>query len=285
MTGVRFAWSSLVAFVLQNAVHGRVAAAMAFTVVACSQEAMLERFASKDAQAAARARIEQLRSRDFDALEKDIDPTLRGPGLRSTLEKMAALIPAGQPSSVKLVGAHQFSGPDAHTTNLNFEYGFDNRWLLINVAMREKGGVTTLVGMHVSPIAGPLEEQSRFSLRDKTPTHYAVLASAVVVVLLTVYALIACIRTPMPRRKWAWILFILVGIGKLGVDWSTGEVSVMPLSVQIFSASAMAAFPGPWMVAVSLPLGAIVFLLRRRRDFADNRPAMPTPATTKEPSP
>jgi hypothetical protein len=68
----------------------------------------------------------------------------------------------------------------------------------------------------------------------------------------------------MAGRKWLWVLFILLGLGKLAVNWSTGEWQVMPLAVQVFSASIFSSPYSPWILAVSFPLGAIVFLFRRR---------------------
>jgi len=41
---------------------------------------------------------------------------------------------------------------------------------------------------------------------------------------LALYALLVCIRTPIRRRKWLWIIVTILGIGKLGIDWSSGEL-------------------------------------------------------------
>jgi hypothetical protein len=94
--------------------------------------------------------------------------------------------------------------------------------------------------------------------------QYFVLALAVFFPLLTLYALVLCAKTPLPRRKWPWVLFILLGIGKLAVNWTTGSWGMTPVAVQLFSASATAPLYGQWTVAVSLPLGAIIFLVRRK---------------------
>jgi hypothetical protein len=54
-------------------------------------------------------------------------------------------------------------------------------------------------------------------------------------------------------------------VGKFSVNWTTGQWAVSLTSVQLFCASAFAPLYGPWTIAVSLPLGALVFLLLRRR--------------------
>ena len=68
----------------------------------------------------------------------------------------------------------------------------------------------------------------------------------------------------MAGRKWPWVLFILFGIGSLAVNWTTGETQVSALALRLFSISISGALYGPWVLAVSFPLGALVFLFRRK---------------------
>ncbi|MFZ1910299.1 MAG: hypothetical protein WAU52_14575 [Burkholderiales bacterium] len=236
-------------------------------LMGCSPEQVLQKFSSPEDQATARSYVERLRARNFDEIEKALDPSVRTPNIRETLVKMASLIPNQEPTSVKIVGAQSFSAPDAKTVSTTFEYSFGDRWLLANVAVRESQGVRTVVGFHVKPISQSLEVQNRFTLAGKSTIQYSVLIAAIAAVLLTVYALVVCIKTKFPRRKWLWILFVVIGLGKLAVNWTTGEWGIAPLTVQLFSASAVAPFYGPWIIAVSLPLGAIVFLFFKRKSL------------------
>jgi hypothetical protein len=91
-----------------------------------------------------------------------------------------------------------------------------------------------------------------------------VLGGAIIAAIFTLTVLVVCIRTKMQRRKWLWILFILFGFGRLSVNWTTGQWGIGVLAVQLFSASAHADFFGPWIVSVSLPAGAVIFLIKRR---------------------
>jgi Phospholipase_D-nuclease N-terminal len=92
-----------------------------------------------------------------------------------------------------------------------------------------------------------------------------VLAAAAAAPLFTLYALIVCIRTKIERRKWLWILFILFGFGRFMVNWTTGSWDFHIFYAQLLSASAGAAFFGPWIISVSLPVGAVFFLSRRKK--------------------
>jgi hypothetical protein len=233
-------------------------------LVACSQEEMLQKFTSPEEQAVAKKYIDQLRNRDFDEIEKAAAPSIVSASLEGTLKTMADLLPADPPVSVRLVGAHRMSSTSGTVVSLTFEYQFRERFVLANVATKTNSGVISIVGLHVQPESGSLESQNRFTLGGKSALQYGVLASAVVAALFTLCVLVVCIRTKLKRRKWLWILFILFGFGKLSVNWATGQLGIQLLAAQLLSASTHADFFGPWIISVSLPVGAVVFLLLRR---------------------
>lgn len=234
-------------------------------LAACGQQDILQKIASPAEQATARKYIDELRSLDFGDIEKAIDPTIADGIAGGTLAKMAALIPNGTPTSVQLVGANRFSSESTGTTlNLTYEYQFGTQYLLANVATKAKNGVLTIVGFRVLPESASLESQNKFNLSGKSALHHGVLGAAIAMAIFTLVVLVVCIRTKIRRRKWLWILFVLFGFGKLSVNWTTGQWGVMVLAAQLFSASARAGFFGPWIVSVSLPVGAVIFLMRRR---------------------
>lgn len=241
-------------------------------LIGCSKEDLLQRFSTPEDQATAKSYIDRLRTHDIDGIENLIDPSVKEPALHAELEKMANLIPPGEPTSVKLVGAQSTRTPGASIVNSVFEYNFAGKWLLASVAVKESSGHKTIVGMNVNTRTQSLEEENRFTLSGKSTLQYSVLGAALVAILVTFYSLVICIRTRVPRKKWLWILFILIGFGNLGVDWTTGQWGFHLLAFQVFSASATAAFYGPWTISVSLPVGAVVFLIYRRKLAAETQP-------------
>jgi hypothetical protein len=177
---------------------------------------------------------------------------------------MASLVPSGEPTTQTLVGAQTNITPDSKFTNTTMEYNYSGKWLLINVATSEKGSKKTIVGFNVVPETQSLADQNRFRLGKKSVAHYSVLAAALGAVSVTLISLIACIRTKLRTRKWPWVLFILIGIGNLSINWTTGQITVMPVVFLLFSAAAAAPLYGPWTVSVGIPIGAILFLYRRK---------------------
>jgi hypothetical protein len=63
--------------------------------------------------------------------------------------------------------------------------------------------------------------------------------------------------------KWLWVLFILFGVMQFTLDWNTGQHQIGYYALNLFSASAVAQPYGSWVLSVSLPLGALVYLVRR----------------------
>lgn len=234
-------------------------------LLGCSQQQMLEKFSTPTDQAQAKGYISDLQAGKLDVIESKLDQSIKTPGFHDTLIRMARLLPLGPPTSVKLVGAHKLFSPAGTQTNTTLEYQWGDRWFLCNVAIQKSATAQTIVGLHVYPQKTSLEEQVRFTLAGKSPAQYVILAGAILALGLTLFALVACIRTKGLRRKWLWILFIIVGFGMLSTNWATGAVNYQLLYVSLFSASAFAQFYGPWTISMSAPVGAIVFLLRRRK--------------------
>jgi uncharacterized membrane protein YqjE len=217
-------------------------------------------------QALAMTYVDLLRARKFDDIDRAAIPSVRGPKLYAALLKMADTLPEKEtPSSRKLVGAQVNTDQDGTTTNVVFEYDFSGKWVLANVVLLRKPGSVSLAGLSVRPIPESLEEHHRFRLTGKSVVHYVALALAIVFPLLTLYALVACVRTKTSWwKKSLWGLFILVSIGSFTINWTTGETQLSALAVGLFGASATGALYGPWTLSVSLPLGALVFMLRRK---------------------
>lgn len=206
-----------------------------------------------------------LRSGNLGPIERDMDPQLKGPGMHDALLRAANLIPRQEPTSVKMVGIFTFRGTNLYQTNLTYEYQFAPKWFAINVAIQKSGGVFTIVGLRVEPLADSLQNLNRFSLLDKSPSQYAILLWGAVTAFFILYCLVLCSRDKKLKRKWLWVLFVLFGVGALAVNWTTGQIGFSPLSLQLFEISAFAPPFGPAVVKVRFPLGALIYLLRRRR--------------------
>jgi hypothetical protein len=238
-------------------------------VAGCNRQDAVSSLVPAVDQALAMTYVDLLRARKFDDIDRAAIPSVRGPRLYDALLKMADTLPEKEaPTSRKLVGAQIHTDEGGTTTNLVFEYDFSGKWVLANVALLRKPGSVSLVALSVRSIPESLEEHHRFRLAGKSAMHYAVLALAVLFPVLSLYALVACVRTKMSWWKWPWALFILFGIGSFAINWTTGETQFSALTIGLLGASVTGTLYGPWTLSVSFPLAALAFLLRRKAPTA-----------------
>lgn len=238
-------------------------------LVGCDQKAWFEKFIPKEEAEFSKNYLALFQTRDFDAIEARIDQNLKNAQLRPKLEQIASSFPTEKPNDIQTVGAQTFSNADTTQVNLTFQYAYPGKWLLANVVLQKKGGETVVTGVNVQPLSDSLENINRFTFEGKGATHFAIFVSAIVVPLFIVAAIILCIKTPIPKRKWLWVIFILFGFVQTTLNWSDGNLNVNPLSFQILGAGFWKASPyGPLLLSVSIPIGAIVFLFRRKKWLA-----------------
>jgi len=194
---------------------------------------------------------------------------------------MSRLFPS-KPISVKTVEASTIRSPDSRTTSITVEYEFARSWLLAQVVIRSEDGRKTITGFSVNPTAESVEVMNEFTLDDKGVSQYAGLFLALWVATLTLYAFVLCIRMKIGKKKWVWLAAILVGVGRLTVNWTTGEWLFTPLALNTpLPVSATCSAYGPWMLHIFSPIGAIAFLRIRKGLASETLP----PSIVPDPGP
>jgi|GEM_PF-279651 hypothetical protein len=261
----------------------RIAACLAVAGLLCScdPQATLDKIVPKEEAAIAKDLVDKLAAKDYSAVEEKLDPRLRTPETRRKLEEMARLLPAEKPSSIRAVGANILSTESTKTSNLTFEYQYGTGWILANAVLERHADTVTLKELHILPRTQSLEEENRFTLRAKSASHYLVFGLAIAIPLFVLYALVLCIRTRIPRRKWLWILFVMVGFFEVQFNWTTGAWGVQAFAAALFGAAFTKSGPvAPYIRTLAIPVGAIVFLARRRAFQARSAaPRDPRPST------
>ena len=183
-------------------------------VTGCDQQAMLERFTPQEEAASARGLLSQLAAEDYDSVESQLDPSLRTPSIRSTLEEIAALFPSEDPSGISTVGSNTSTFSGVTTYNLTFEHeSYPNTWLISNVVLQRRDGDLTVIGLRVTPLNQSLKTMNQFTFAGKGALHYTVFAFAIAVPVFIVFTLVLCFRTPIKKESgygscsWRWESF------------------------------------------------------------------------------
>ncbi|WP_193162471.1 hypothetical protein [Microbulbifer hainanensis] len=222
----------------------------------------------------ARDFLEQLRTGHYDGIAPHLDPELAKQVNNDLLDQFVETFPEGEYISTELIGSHVRTVNDVWNGNFVFEYHFSGGWAVADLNLTKQGDNRRVVGFHIMPTNSSQKAINKFSLKDKSATHYVILILAVLVPLFILVTLAFCIRTPIPKWKWLWVLFILGGIGTVTLNWSTGEVATQTLHYLLFGASAFASSEyAPWMISVGIPVGAVIFWVRRKQWIEDHKAA------------
>ncbi|MGZ3649537.1 MAG: hypothetical protein ACXVB8_08950 [Bdellovibrionota bacterium] len=163
-------------------------------------------------------------------------------------------------------------GETTRFVNLSYEWSGPASWYVGNVAWRSTSNIKEVEGFSIRSLTAPLEKIHAFSLTGKGPVHWLFLVSGFLIAAFILVTLVACFRRKGLKRKWLWLVFILMGFFQVSLNWTTGEMigfiyrngsggwNFNALSFLLFGASM--ARPGefaPWIVTISLPVGAILF--------------------------
>ena len=231
--------------------------------------------APDDIKKASMQSVENLVAHRFDLLEQTATEASRRPDLRATMAKLAAGLPNEAPKSIRLIG-YRTELRDGATKSyfITYEFEFTQRWALIQLEWQRVEGKLRLNGFNIELLAAPVERINAFTFNGKGLINYLVICLAVIGPLLKLYALVRCLLAKALKGKLLWVIFILFGLGTFSVNWTTGDSRLNFLSFDFLGASIIRSGYGPWIVSVSLPLGALVFLFKlgrmRRRKPAES---------------
>ncbi len=230
----------------------------------CRYDNTLDKPAPKEESDFAKNFLEQLRKNNVPQIKEHLSSDLLTPEVDSKLTELARFFPKGEPVATKLIGSKVLTSAGKWEAGLSYQYQFEQGWVLADILVSREDGKIIVKGIHVNRLPQSLEEINGFTLSGKTVTHYLFLLSSLLIPVFIIYSLILCIRMPIGKRKWIWSIFIIFGIIGFSINWTTGKVSAKLIHFQLLGAGASAAGPyAPWILTISVPLGAIIFLLAR----------------------
>ena len=167
---------------------------------------------------------------------------------------------------VTCYGSNTLVNTGTKTYEICLQGRYTDQWTVTWFTFKGPEGHEKLIGFHFQPLSDRLEHLNKFSLNGKPVLNYLMLLLAVLIVIFVLATLLACIRTRIPKRKWLWCIFVCLGFVGISLNWTNGVVSIDPIRVYIPGVTVTAASPyAPWVITVSVPIGAILFWFRRRK--------------------
>lgn len=235
----------------------------------CDQRELLRKMTPMEDYILARAFVAQVVAGDVASAKNSLSPQIKADEVVKGLESLTVLFKHGEIKSFEVVGLFFRAGfgntQSGKSTDLTVQMELSTGWFVGTVVTTMEGGTRKIAGANFDSIPDSLEKLNALNVLQRPLWAQLFLLIVVVVPLFTLYALVLCIRTKL-TRKWAWILFILLGVMTLRLNWSTGEMGFQLVSVQLLGASFFrSGLVGPWIFGVSFPLGAVLFLIKRRR--------------------
>lgn len=156
---------------------------------------------------------------------------------------------------------------------------FEKGSVLFQIALQRKVGSGFWIDLcEYSPLDKPFSEAVRFDFGGKPLLNYLFLLGMLLIGLFSIWTVAQCLRSNV-RLKWLWVVFILFGFSKFGLNWNDGSLDFNLFGLQVFSAGlAKASIAEPWMVWMSFPLGATLFYIFKNRQ-AQKRNVVVAPIT------
>ena len=251
---------------------------LSLLISACSMQDMQNAVLPEEIQAELEAMNAHILAHDSEAIKAKLHPAALTAEIDRHLIALLSYVPKDEPVEIKLATAKfttQTSIRESTTTTYTASYQleFPDKWMLFMYVLMDDGSSRTFYSVHVNQSDVSYQELNALTLKNKGPAHYLTVAAAIFNVVLIVWMLVVAIRMKDLKRKIAWIIFIGLGFQLLTLNWTTGEVFLafvkqqgLSFGVQILGAGIVSAGPySPWILKVSLPIGAILFLIFWKR--------------------
>jgi len=166
--------------------------------------------------------------------------------------------------SIKPVNINVHRVETITTYSVTYQIQYAQGWQVVSVVLRESEKNISVLGFHANNIEKPLEEIHKITLKGKTTKHFAILGLTIFYNLFIIVSFIMVWLTRNLKRKWLWSIFTLIGICKILFNWTTAQFGIQFLSIGFVIATPCNPTPyTPWIINIYLPLGAIIFHIKR----------------------
>lgn len=236
-----------------------------FLLSACNTQSAIEKIADKDLDAFSKKFIGEVIKGDSLFLSK-IEAS--GSDTAAVMEIFGAsdAMKYAKLESVKLIGYSKRIGTtDNNYWELSYEYKFNLFYanFYTKVVRRENEYVITSFKANMTNKS--VLQQAEFSFKGKGMKHYFFFMLAILIPAFNIYTIVVAVKTRI-RRKWLWIILIIMLNVPFYFNWSTGGVYWKNLTFQLIGLGIeQYSIYVPWMFAISIPFGSVIFWLKRRR--------------------
>jgi|GEM_PF-1588041 len=255
--------------VFMRSFHLFLAGVLCLTLAGCDSQAMLDEAAEKLApehiQELAAQVGEMVVSRDTEGIKGVLHPSAIGPDFDMAAANMWAQLPGGDLIDTSLAGVNTSSrwenGVSYTDYRFQYQYGFEEGWLHVQMVFREQDEAVSMINLHLTPLVGDLREINAFNLGQASFGKHMMFLAVIItpILIITTFVVAFRMRKSLKRPK-RWLFFILIGVGGLTMNWTTGETVFEPLKFGLLGAGFLSPGPhAPLVLNLYFPLGMVLF--------------------------
>jgi hypothetical protein len=250
----------------------RIFAILIFSILlgGCSMNEIPEKLIPKKADEFARNYIDKLKNGDTEYCYNKLEEEFQNEEAKTIFSQSYELLKDKDLTSSRIVTSQKSTTYFDHTVtnfyNLDYEYSYsDTLWVYYSFKILEEENEFIVQGLNIQPTDQSLSNVYRFTFKNKPFINYLWLFFSVIIPIFILISLFYAIKTPM-KRKWLWIIFILVGLSSFSLNWTTNEFGFQLIRFRLLGAGIVkSGIIAPWIVSFSIPVGAIIFWFKRRR--------------------
>lgn len=145
-----------------------------------------------------------------------LDPTVAAQAGASGWSQLHQILDHGEPIAFELIGANvgyfrPWDGSTAHRqANLVYQLQFPKAWVVVTLVVTSNANGRHISSANFQPASDSLQILNRFTLSKKSVVHYLFLSVCILIPLFIITTIVLCVRSRV-RRRWLWIVFILIG--------------------------------------------------------------------------
>lgn len=193
--------------------------------------------------------------------------------IKQSLEPVKNMLPSQTLQNIIIVGV-DYETSYTNTARIDkistvSEIQFPYSEFIVEMLQYRMGDQVEVAGIRFYP-KRDVVDTFKASMSAITAKGYFAILMMLIILSTVIYALVLCINTDIERRKWLWIIFIMIGFFSFEFNWNTQSFgfnlfNISLLSVGWFKASCFS----PLVLNFGIPIGALIFLYKQYRPYID----------------
>lgn len=250
------------------AIFAVLATAAAFSTPYWGENADFTQFAAGPELTMSEQFVQDVRTRHFADATALVAPQYR-PKDMAIFETLLAEFPKRKEDAIQVTAWHKMVISGAESTQIELFYLFGGDGVVRGqfIVDKDPRGTMLLRKVNLTRFSDVEVHANDFRLpATALDIRWIYLGVGVLFDLFAFATFVLCLASPVVRWRWRWLwaLFVLAGALRVNLDWSTLEFNTQMVSFLAPPAGFyLFVVHGGWVLALSVPLGALLYWARR----------------------